>query len=1201
MSHAHERPRTRRSDQIDLPHADGTFDPVKTADVDQIYAAVETFAKSGKGNARDLPRFVTALPWEHKLKVRDLLPDLAKRIGGDHVFEIGLLAQEHMGVVLEEALKARPPISAESLRRHLRSAPIEVLAALAEHEAAFRAARKMLSGPLATELPQLAELPEAIQLQPSFVEWFATTSDPTVVAVTFARRGIKELATSLDKLNLWSWLDLLHTARNYFAAARLELLQHATTNSAAKEKISKLLGTFTSKAYTLHAGDIARTELRTQAETHASMDRILDTAARASSINEEDGDVITKRFKGEKAGDVFELIIAADLDLPLAIPLLAGAKGVTAQQMVAVLATKAPEYRIAILANDRLRADVRRVIGMGTPLTTLFPTAAQRREAHATMLHDEALREWAYQEKNPLTNLWVAAGSNHAKDACKLVKRELALSWVFQLPATAPKIELRRLALNCGDAKVTEHVHAHLLGDRKFVIEEGVNAVGPKPGDLQGERADRRAEAEAMKSDVDPKELLARFGDLDAAQRARALANGREMKATFGALGPDEAVRAVFLLGPTLPQLLALPIHNLPGVLDYMRTRPSEEEKLALQRRDVVAHAKAMLPHTSPLVVFPVLYDSHALAAALAANDDLIEWMLEETDPSLALARLSLEPARAKAAELLAQRDHVYDKLPAFKHLLPRGRDAFNTLVRSANDQDVTDEASRYKDGDARTDEVADKHAARTQHASAAGSLAKGLVSLSREHGTEDSALALVSNAPPAEQLALLDGTHHDAVVALKRMAPRSPAHVFHGVSTSALLAMKDGAAWLFESEPSYAILSRVGATELAQLAATLENDSALQAQWIAGLPDSAGLTARERSSLDSMWRHVTDDAFLRSLFKVRFGADIDASYVGSELRQLWGVLARLPPGHVNQHVIKTFEKGPIGKEAAGMWWHDSVILQAEPMTGNDTAYEDASVLSAEQIKKYYGLNDSQLAAASRPHTGWIERVAAGGFRIKPISSVPNFTATVLHEVGHAVDQMLGSHTQLIYGEAGWKMYGVDQFEQWATEMGALQHVKGAERARIVEAWQEALRSGRSVQDMVDADHPAMKLPTEDPLGRAAKAGQRFDYNEGDARHTIRNGHAFITHGQTLLSCKQQAAETAPSTYSMSAPAEYFAECYVEYYRGYAGTPDTQKNKGGHLAAWIKGWFDANVDTARLSPDRLAGNADKQPPRPKVG
>ena len=39
----------------------------------------------------------------------------------------------------------------------------------------------------------------------------------------------------------------------------------------------------------------------------------------------------------------------------------------------------------------------------------------------------------------------------------------------------------------------------------------------------------------------------------------------------------------------------------------------------------------------------------------------------------------------------------------------------------------------------------------------------------------------------------------------------------------------------------------------------------------------------------------------------------------------------------------------------------------------------------------------------------------------------------------------------------------------------------------------------------------------------------------------------------------------------MSAPAEYFAECYVEYYREYQGTPETDVDKkGGHLATWIK-------------------------------
>ncbi|MEO8841051.1 MAG: hypothetical protein ABI704_05735 [Kofleriaceae bacterium] len=89
-----------------------------------------------------------------------------------------------------------------------------------------------------------------------------------------------------------------------------------------------------------------------------------------------------------------------------------------------------------------------------------------------------------------------------------------------------------------------------------------------------------------------------------------------------------------------------------------------------------------------------------------------------------------------------------------------------------------------------------------------------------------------------------------------------------------------------------------------------------------------------------------------------------------------------------------------------------------------------------------------------------------------------------------------------------------------------------------------------------------------------------------------------MSNGLWLYTVNHAAAQVAPSEYAMSAPAEYFAECYVEYYRGYKGTNDTAAAKGGHLPAWIKKWFDSHVDTVRLAPDRITGGKDAKPDAP---
>jgi hypothetical protein len=64
----------------------------------------------------------------------------------------------------------------------------------------------------------------------------------------------------------------------------------------------------------------------------------------------------------------------------------------------------------------------------------------------------------------------------------------------------------------------------------------------------------------------------------------------------------------------------------------------------------------------------------------------------------------------------------------------------------------------------------------------------------------------------------------------------------------------------------------------------------------------------------------------------------------------------------------------------------------------------------------------------------------------------------------------------------------------------------------------------------------------------------------------------------------------------MYAPMEYFAESYVEYYRGVDGSPGSQANKGGALATPVRQWFDDNVDKLKYDPKRFQGGASEDDP-----
>jgi hypothetical protein len=1173
-------------------------------DPQEVYKRIESFAKHGRGKLADLPRLVKSLPNDLKMQVQDLMPELSKRISGDQVLEIGQIVREPLNFRIQNALNAKPKVSQEALRRYVREVDATTFADVADDDAILENLKKLLPGPFRIELPGLASFPEALHKKPGLVSWFLARTDKTVAALTFAGKGSESLAASLDVLNAWSWLDDLHVGRNFHFGAGLERLRKGTGSKTIQKKIDGMLGTFQSDKYSAEDTEQGNKDLRRELDQSGNSNQLLDAAGRSLDADHQDPKKIAKRLHGESAAVITEFAVTTILDLKIAIPLLASAPNPTPDQMQAIVLTHSAEARVSALVDDKLRRQVRAAIGNRLPLTRLFPDLADREAAHATLYRDEALREWAYQAKDPLTNLWIAAGSAAAREACKIVGREIGFDWVHKLTTTAPNVELRRFVLNCADTASTKHIREHVLGDRTVEVDaednKPVEASTEVYGSKDGRREKARLDVAMIGQDVDAANVLARLADMTAVERSALLKNDAEVKRLFGVVSGEPLVRAIYLLSPPIPQLLGLSIHNELGLLDYMRSRPTTEEEAALIKPALVKPARSLFPKISPLVVYPSLYDPAVMARALDKTPDLLTWMLEDTDPSLALAVLARDPVRTTAAPLFEARAHMFDNLPQYKHLLPAGKRGFDTLAKSAEDQDNKREADMYRAGGGQLDPLADKQGERMATASAEKHLWDAIDALLRSRGNQQSALALVNNASAKERITLLDGSHSESVENLKALVFVSPAHVFPTLTTAQLIALPDAAKWLFEAEPPYVTLNRVASQPkgLEQLAHALAANLGFATRWLAALPEGAGLTALERHALDLMCGLVSNAEVLRMLFKARFGTVVDASFPLDETKRLWSVVVRLPPAQVNQKVIQGFTHGPIGDSASGLWADNQVVLHNNPkkLEGNDSTFEDSPELTAAEIQKYYGLDDKQLAKAS-DKTGWITH-ENGKYKVKRTDDFAQFDATVLHEVGHSVDQLLGDHTEVIYGIGGWKRYGVDQFEDWAKDMGALDGVTGKDRVEIIRAWKDALRAGKSVADMVDENHVARsKKYAHDPLVIAASAGKSFNYKEAP-RPTF-HGRVFTTNGYWLNSVPKQTADVAPSQYAMSAPPEYFAECYVEYYRGYHGTPETNDKKGGHLASWIKEWFTKHVDSIRFSPDRLHGNAEHKADGPK--
>jgi hypothetical protein len=248
----------------------------------------------------------------------------------------------------------------------------------------------------------------------------------------------------------------------------------------------------------------------------------------------------------------------------------------------------------------------------------------------------------------------------------------------------------------------------------------------------------------------------------------------------------------------------------------------------------------------------------------------------------------------------------------------------------------------------------------------------------------------------------------------------------------------------------------------------------------------------------------------------------------------------------------------------------------------------DTAKMTRAEAKAAFQLTDEQLDQ-------WVadQRMTRKDdvYEMAPAPQPDRFSGTALHEIGHAVDDRLGDNTELIYGLAGWRQYGEADFEAWATDLGSWDRVKAADKPKIKEAWlvwtnssNAAGRPGASLRDMVAWDHPAIRDEYADAGVGVVALARGSQGSSGDP--FVANGRAYIMNGlyQKMYSVPMRTVHAAPSQYAMTAPAEYFAECYMAYYLTSDGTPQTAARKGELVAPWIKTWLDKNVDRMSHNP-----------------
>jgi hypothetical protein len=428
----------------------------------------------------------------------------------------------------------------------------------------------------------------------------------------------------------------------------------------------------------------------------------------------------------------------------------------------------------------------------------------------------------------------------------------------------------------------------------------------------------------------------------------------------------------------------------------------------------------------------------------------------------------------------------------------------------------------------------------------------------------------------------------------LRGALKESPIGVFPQVPFYAFLHFAPARRWLFETEPAPVLLRELtGPTApLELLTKPLDTHDFGTVQWVRALPTGTQLSVSEQRSVRTLFDAVRTDDAARAMFGVRFGASADVSYTKAELVRLWSVLERLPPSHSSQAAVTSFYEFDHAGGVAGLYNGNAISLREGLLRKDEKhdSFDQGMELTREQVMAAYRIDEKQLEM----------RVAQGQFSLKETPAGPRYEVkpqdqklldnVVLHEVGHGVDDMLGKHNELVYGLAGWREFGESDIPAFAAEFGGWGKVAAADQPRIVEAWQVWFNSTRGdatkgLDAFVGEDHPARSKAYKG-VGIVDIARQNKPLNAYDMAPV--GGKVPVAHHgySKLYRVPETTLHAAPSIYSMTAPAEFFAECYAEYYRAYDGTPHTQDKKGGRLAGWIKDWFDVHIDKLAFNPSR---------------
>jgi hypothetical protein len=1158
----------------------------------------------GNGDAKKLPALMMALGFDYRAKLAARLEDAAKVGRGDDILQLADMCDVTLTEKIRVAVSAKEKPTPAVMRGHLAMAGLTGIIEVIEDSVAGPALRGWHKGSALTLLPQLGNIDFQVALSGPTLQWLLDTAPARVVAYALMSGSSQQASKTLVEMgdSAWSWVNSVDAA---MVSAFPVRAQHyaAKAPEAAKTKLDGLLSAIGSSVDADPADAAAKQTDTSELEAalgakSLDMQKVLDAAAVNGAVARRSITLARNRKRilaAAKPEQVLLLGVIIGLEEHEHMDWLLDTPGIKPAHIAQAFNT----WRTPLDAFDpKMRARLRKKWKDVARPIEVFGEAMDVFIDVAVGDPDEV--EWLFARATPMEILQAVTSvpGNTTKYCRALERTKIKYGWVHSLGAGPNDPNLRVLAANCPDEKTAKFVRERLLGDYAGWFKEEDTVADTPAGSYDNARTRLAVGMAGAKDKPDgeiAKDLDTRVAELTATDLENLRAQPERLQLVLERAPAADRPRIIYDVQPTLAQLVAAtPAAPMLNLAPYLRMRPDSEHLAALSNKTVAAGLRERFPR-NPLLLFPTLASPANLDTALRGNPDLVLWIMTDTAAGPALHALGHPDVAEAAADAFSKNKSAVARIPAGSTLDADARKALERIRDNAPTNKLTREIQDELDDDFPPSLTVDKNAQAAERAEHQP-LWKSLKQL-LDNDAPVASLLTVCEQRRHEIGKLFKDKQYDPIVERLAAATQlSPLVVFPGLLWETFLYADSARKWLLTYEPSWVILGALQPSELApvkKLAKLMDDFDGDAIGLLVNLPGPAGLEPDEARGLRLLFEacdtHIAQDR----LFYTRWGATTDGRYDKAEMKRLWTLMERLPSAHVEQFAVKEFVSDPKKSNVLGLYGSQGISLYDKLTEEKKQEYygQDEGVPRA-QFMKIHGLTDAQFDAKLGKS---IEELEVDGAKVYRYTKQKwdAFTAVALHEIGHAVDDMMGSRTELVYGMAGWHEHANAEFDVWADMMGGWDKVADSAKPKIREAWQMFLNSSksidgldRSVGSMCSPEHPIHDAKLTGvgvvDMARVPKTGHRDPF--------FHNGRMWIInhHRKTWLSAKEEAVHASPTLYGRSAPAEFFAECYVDYYYAYDGKDP--KKKGGRLAPWIKEWFDDNVDKLTFNPAR-----DKEP------